>query len=112
MNTIVVHNIKKFREVALYTQDEMAQVIGITPSDYIGYESGDREVPYYDVIEKACDMFGCDMTVLFEDNEDVDALILTSAFRIDNMTTEDAKEIMRFNDIVTSYLRMEAIETR
>lgn len=73
MNTIVVHNVKKFREVARYTQDEMAQVLGITLSDYIGYESSDREIPY-DVIEKASDMFGCDMTVLFEDNEDIDAL--------------------------------------
>ncbi len=111
MNTIVVHNIKKFREAARYTQNEMAQVLGITQSDYIGYELGNREIPY-DLIEKASDLFGCNMTMLFEDNEDVDALILASAFRFEGMTTEDAKEIMRFNDIVTSYLRMEAIETR
>ncbi len=42
----------------------------------------------------------------------MDVLILASAFRFEGMTTEDAKEIMRFSDIVTSYLRMEAIGKR
>ena len=66
----------------------------------------------YDVIEKASDFFGCDMTVLFEENENADAMILASAFRIDGIAPEDAGEIMRFKDIVKSYLKMEAIETR
>lgn len=52
------------------------------------------------------------MTVLFEENENVDAMILASAFRLDGMTAEDAAEIMRFKDIVKSYLKMEAIEAR
>ena len=64
----------------------MAQVLGITQSDYISYESGDREVPY-DVIEEVSDFFDCDMTVLFENNEGVDAMILASTFRLDGMTT-------------------------
>ena len=66
----------------------------------------------YDVIEKASDFFGCDMMVLFEDNENVDAMILASAFRIDGIAPEDAGEIMRFKDIVKSYLKMEAIEAK
>ena len=52
------------------------------------------------------------MTILFEENENVDAMILASAFRIEGMTAEDAVEIMRFKDIVKSYLKMEAIEAR
>ena len=109
MDKIVAHNIKKLREIAQYTQDEMAHVLGITPSDYISYESGDREIPY-NVIESVSDFFDCDMTMLFEDNAEVDAMILAPAFRLDGMTTEDAVEIMRFKDIVKSYLKMEAIE--
>ena len=109
MNTICVYNIKKLRETAQYTQDEMAQVLGITQSDYISYESGDREVPY-DVIEKVNGFFDCDMTILFEDNDDVDAMILASVLRPDDITTEDAKEIMLFKGIAKSYLKMEAIE--
>lgn len=111
MDRIIARNIKKLRETARYTQDEVAHALGITRSAYSNYESGDREVPY-DLIEKASDLFGCEMTVFFEENENADALILTSAFRLDGMTAEDAIEIMRFKDIVKSYLKMEAIEAR
>jgi hypothetical protein len=52
------------------------------------------------------------MYILFEENEHIDALILASAFRIDGITAEDAAEIMRFKDIVKSYLKMEAIEAK
>lgn len=77
----------------------MAQAVGITRSAYSNYESVDREV-LYDSIEKASDFFGCDMTVLFEENENVDAMILASAFRIEGISPEDAAEIVRFKDIV------------
>lgn len=111
MDKIIASNIKKLRETARYTQDEAAQAIGINRSAYSNYESGNREVPY-DVIEKLSDFFGCDMALLFEENENVNAMILASAFRLDGMTPEDAVEIMRFKDIVKSYLKMEAIEAR
>ena len=111
MDKIIARNIKKLRETARYTQDEVAQALGVTRSAYSNYESGDREVPY-DVIEKASDFFGCDIAVLFEENENVDAMILASAFRLDGMTADDAAEIMHFKDIVKSFLKMEAIEAR
>lgn len=111
MDKNISRNLKKLREIARYTQDEVAHALGITRSAYSNYESGDREMPY-DVIEKASDFFGCDMMVLFEDNENVDAIILASAFRIDGIAPEDAGEIMRFKDIVKSYLKMEAIEAK
>ena len=111
MNKTIARNLKKLRETARYTQDEVAQALGVTRSAYSNYESGDREVPY-DVIENVSDFFGCDMTMLFEENENVDAMILASAFHIDGITQEDAAEIRRFKDIVKSYLKMEAIEAR
>lgn len=111
MEKIIARNIKKLRAAARYSQEEVAQALGVTRSAYSNYESGDREMPY-DVMEKASDFFGCDMTVLFADDEDVDAMILATAFRLDGIAPEDAGEIMRFKDIVKSYLKMEAIEAR
>ncbi len=111
MSNIVATNLKKLREAACYTQDEVAQALGITRSAYSNYESGERDAPY-DVLEKVSDFFGCDMYVLFEDNENADAMILASAFRLDGLTDEDAIEIVRFKDIVKSYLKMEAIEAK
>lgn len=111
MNKTIARNIKKLRETARFTQDDVALALGVTRSAYSNYESGDIEMPY-DVIEKASDFFGCDMTVFFDENENVNTIILASAFRIDGITPEDAGEIMRFKDIVKSYLKMEEIEAR
>ena len=111
MDKIIARNIKKLRETAHYTQEEVANALGITRSAYSNYESGDREVPY-DIIEKASDFFGCEMALLFEENDNIDTQILVSAFRLDGIMPEDNIEIMRFKDIVKSYLKMEAIEGR
>lgn len=111
MDRIIARNLKKLRETARYTQEEVANALGITRSAYSNYESGEREIPY-DILEKASDFFGCEMTLLFDENENIDAQILASAFRIDGQGPEDAEEIMRFKDIVKSYLKMEAIEAK
>lgn len=111
MDKIIARNLKKLRETAQYTQEEIARALGITRSAYSNYESCEREVPY-DIIEKASDFFGCDMMLLFEENDNVDAEILVSAFRLDGMTAEDSSEIAHFKDIVKSYLKMEVIEAR
>lgn len=111
MSNTIATNLKKLREAARYTQDEVAQALSITRSAYSNYESGEREAPY-DVLEKVSDLFGCDMYVLFEENENADAMILASAFRLDGLTDEDVDEIVRFKDIVKSYLKMEAIEAK
>lgn len=111
MSNTIATNLKKLREAARYTQDEVSQALGITRSAYSNYESGEREAPY-DVLEKVSDLFGCDMYILFEENENADAMILASAFRLDGLTDEDAAEIVRFKDIVKSYLKMEAIEAK
>ena len=88
MRNIIATNLKK---------------LGITRSAYSNYESGEREAPY-DVLEKVSDLFGCDMYILFEENENADAMILASAFRLDGLTDEDTAEIIRFKDIVKSNL--------
>lgn len=111
MDKIIARNLRKLREAGRYTQDELANALGITRSAYSNYEAGDREIPY-DVIEKASDFFGCEMELLFEENENIDTRILASAFRIDGLQPEDAIEIMRFKDIVKSYLKMDAIAAK
>lgn len=111
MDKIIARNLRKLRDAARYTQEEVAAALGITRSAYSNYESGDREVPY-DVIEKVSNLYGCEMALLFEENENIDSLILVSAFRIDGVNAADAVEIMRFKDVVKSYLKMEAIDSK
>ncbi len=109
MDDIVARNLRKFREAAGYTQKQVGTALGLDRSAYANYESGIREVPY-DVLEKVSDLFGCDMYVLFEEN--ADAMILASAFRLEGLTPSDMDEIVHFKDIVKSYLKMEKIASR
>lgn len=107
----VASNLKKLREAANYKQEEVAVALGLSRSAYSNYESGDREAPY-DVLEKAANLFGCGMDLFFIEDDKADALILATAFRLDGLTEQDTQEIMRFKDIVISYLKMENIERR
>lgn len=111
MDKIISRNLKKLREIAGYTQAEVSQALGITRSAYSNYESGEREMPY-NLLEDASDFFGCDMLSLFEENENMDAMILASAFRIEGISPEDSAEIIRFKDIVKSYIRMGLIASK
>lgn len=108
MGDIVAVNFKRFRTALGYTQEELSEALGITRSTYSNYESGEREMPY-DIIDKVSDLFGCEPYMFFEDNKDTEDMILASAFRLDNLSQEDLKEIMHFKDIVKSYLKMERI---
>lgn len=111
MDKIIARNLKKLREASNYTQAQVADAIGVKRSAYSNYETGDREIPY-DVIEKASNLFGCEMITLFEENECIDALILATAFRVSGLSDNDNAEIMYFKDIVKSYIKLELIEAK
>lgn len=111
MDKLIAENLKKLRISANYTQEEVAYALGVTRSAYSNYEAGEREMPY-DILEKASNLYGCDMIVFFERNENIDALILASAFRVEDVTPEDHEEIIRFKDLVKSYLKMEALDLK
>mgnify|MGYP001705397745 CR=1 FL=1 len=108
MNQIVAENLKKIREIAGFTQEQVAKSIGIERSAYSNYEAGTREAPY-DVLEKISNLFGCEPIILFEDNAHIENEILAVAFRISDLEDRDLQEIARFKDIVKSYLKMERI---
>ncbi len=108
MNKIIGSNLKKLRSVSDYTQEEMASVLGITRSAYSNYESGEREIPL-DLLEKASNLFGCELYVFFEEEVSADDMILASAFRLDGLDDNDLREIIKFKDIVKSYLKMEQL---
>lgn len=111
MNNIIAQNLKKLRETARYTQEELSMALGIKRSAYSNYESGGREIPY-DLLEKLSDFYGCDASMLFETNQNVNAMILASAFRLEGLSPEDASEIIRFKGIVKSYIKMKALESK
>ena len=61
---IIARNIKLMREASGFTQQHVADFLGIQRSTYSNYETGDRELPL-SVMEKLADLYGCD-TYAFE----------------------------------------------
>ncbi|MBP1613940.1 MAG: family transcriptional regulator [Bacteroidetes bacterium] len=105
MKTIVSDNIKSFREAWNYTQSKVAAFLGIDRGAYANYESGNREMPY-ELMTKICELYGIDLSVLFEEDSSILEDELVCAFRLENPCDEDIKEISHFKQVVRNYLKM------
>jgi len=108
MKTIVGKNLKILREKSGFTQAQVADFLGINRSTYSNYESGDREAPL-DILEKSADLLGCDLYLLFEEDEKVVQEMLVCAFRVDDISDADMEEIAQFKHLVKSYLKMDQL---
>ena len=105
MNNIIGSNLKLLRTANAFTQEQVSSFLGINRSTYSNYESGDRDAPLA-VLEKVADLFGCELSLLFEKDQNVVENMLTCAFRVDNLTGTDLKEIASFKSIVKNYLKL------
>ncbi len=105
MSNIVGDNLKKLRDANRFSQEQVASFLGINRSTYSNYESGDREAPL-DVLEKASDLFGCELHLLFEEDDAIVDNMLTCTFRVDNLADSDMAEIASFKNVVKNYLKL------
>lgn len=112
MNKIIAQNLKAFRSFNRFTQEQVADFLGLkTRSAYSNYESGEREAPL-EVLEKCADLYGCDLSMFFEENEVSAKEMLVCAFRADNVTASDIDEIAKFKNIVKSYIKLNTLLTK
>ena len=105
---IIGRNLKLLRKANHLTQEQVASYLGINRSAYANYETGDREAPI-EVLEKACNLFGCEMKLLFDEDEKVVKNMLVCAFRADNLGVDDLKEVSAFKEIVLNYMKMDRL---
>ena len=105
---IISKNIKRMREACRFTQEQVSQFLGIGRSAYSNYETGDRELPL-EVMEKLADLYGCDLFLLYEEDADIVKNMLTTAFRVDDLTADDMKQIADFKAVVKNYLKMDLL---
>lgn len=108
MNAVVGRNLRTLREANGYTQADVAAFLDINRSAYANYESGDREAPL-EVLENVSALFGCELPLLFEEDEVALQDVLTCAFRADNLDKNDMKEVADFKNVVLNYLKMERL---
>lgn len=109
MNKIIAQNLKAFRSFNRFTQEQVADFLGLkTRSAYSNYESGEREAPL-EVLEKCADLYGCDLSMFFEENEASAKEMLVCAFRVDSISPSDMEEIAAFKNIVKNYLKLNSL---
>lgn len=105
---VVGRNLKALREANGYTQEQVANFLGIGRSAYANYEAGERETPM-EVMERASELFGCELALLFDEDEQAVKNMLICAFRADNLSVNDMKEVAAFKNIVLNYMKMERL---
>ncbi len=105
MDAVIGRNIKLLREANRFTQQQVADFLGIGRSAYSNYESGDREMPL-DKLERVATLYGCELYDLIVEDDNVLENMLVCAFRVDDVDTSDLNEIAAFKSIVMNYLKM------
>lgn len=105
---VVGRNLKALREANGYTQEQVANFLGIGRSAYANYEAGERETPM-EVMERASELFGCELALLFDEDEQAVKNMLVCAFRADNLSINDMQEVAAFKNIVLNYMKMERL---
>ena len=111
INQIVGRNLKLLREYNNFTQQQVANFLGIQRSTYANYEIGEREAPV-DILEKVCELMGAELYQLFNEDETAVKDALLCSFRAENLCDIDLQEIARFKNIVLNYLKMKRISKK
>lgn len=101
-------NMKLLRTANDMTQEQVAGFLGIGRSAYSNYEDGRREPPI-DILEKFANIMGCDLAMLYEEDEEAVKCELICAFRTEGLSKNDMEEIAAFKHLVLSYLKMERL---
>ena len=97
--------IKGLRDKYGYTQDKVAEFLGIKREMISFYETGEREVPL-EILEKLSDLFGVDLDVFFVDNVDEALTEVVFAFRKNDFDNDDMDAMAAFGKIVKNYLKI------
>lgn len=105
MDKIIGQNLCKLRKANNFTQELVAEYLGINRSTYSNYELGEREMPF-ELLERVADLFGCDLAVLMEEDEAIVNEMMICSFRVDDLSAEDLEQIAAFKCIVKNYVKM------
>jgi len=101
-------NIRKYREHNSFTQEELAAFLGCSREVISYYENGSR-IPKVELLNRMADLFGVELHALLEESPEIVDENIVLAFRRDNSTLDDVKEIASFKKIIKNYLKMERL---
>lgn len=93
---LVNKRFKELRESSNLTQIQLANFLNIDQSYISKFEKGERNISV-DILEKVCDLFGCDLKY-FEDEKE-EYIPIEIAFRSNKIQTEDLEVISAINKV-------------
>lgn len=101
-------NLKMWREKLGYSQEKIADYLGISRENISYFEIGTREIPVKH-LERIADLFGIEPVVLLEENPSTSYAEMAFAFRNDkDLSAEALSNVAKFKKIVRNYLLMES----
>ncbi|MEY4937668.1 MAG: hypothetical protein RIS64_4027 [Bacteroidota bacterium] len=108
INLILAENLKLLRDKMGYTQELVANYLGVQRELISFYENGQRSVtaPH---LEKLADLFHVETRQLKKEKLEVDALRIAFAFRADGFSETDAFAIAWFHRVMKNYLRIQKL---
>ena len=101
--------LKSLREKLGYSQDSIANFLGIKREMVSYYETGKRDIPI-DILERLSDIFGVELEVFFSGSLEEAQTDIAFAFRADGLTQKDMEGIAAFRKIIKNYERMLRLE--
>jgi len=108
MKAQIGKNLKMWREKLGYSQEKLAEYLGISRENISYFENGDREIPVKH-LEKLANLFGVEPMVLMEENPLASHAEMALAFRNgEDLSAESLNNIAQFKKIVRNYLLMES----
>ncbi|MCK9303845.1 MAG: helix-turn-helix transcriptional regulator [Bacteroidales bacterium] len=98
-------NIRSLRRKIGYTQEQIAEYLGISTAAVTQYETGVRVVPA-STVSKLALLFNVDEYELYQENPQQQQLLSAFAFRAEELQPQDLKSISEFKKIVLNYFHL------
>lgn len=107
-DNIIGKNLRALRTANHFTQEQVAEFVGISSSLYQGIESGQRNAKLSH-LEKLCNLFGADLSMLYSEDENIRHNMLVCAFRVEGLSSSDLVQVASFKEIVMNDLKLNRI---
>jgi len=98
-------NIRALRKKTGYTQEQIAEYLGVSTAAVTQYETSTRTVPS-SVVSKLALLFNVDEYELYQKDPQQQQLLSAFAFRTDDLQIQDLKSISEFKKIVLNYFHL------
>ena len=98
-------NIRALRKKLGYTQEQIADYLGISTAAVTQYETGARVVPATTVSKLAL-LFNVEEYEMYQEEPQQQQLLSAFAFRADELQTKDLKSISEFKKVVLNYFHL------